>query len=245
MTVQPRHDIGHAARRLAGRQVRAVDQDHGKAKRAGGGQFRIRAAAACVLGDDMGDGVLAHQGFVGLHREGAFGEDHGRIGQGKRGFGRIDEAQKVVVLRFGGEGVEGLLADGEEDAGRGVGQGRDSGFGRGDMGPAVALCRRPSGAFEGEERGSGFGAGGEGITAHLRGKGVGGVDHMGDGIAADVSGEAFGTAKAADAGGQGLGHGGIGAACVGENRVDALAGEFGGEAGGFRRAAEKKDARHG
>ncbi len=244
MSREPCHDLFQRFGRVAGRQGGAVDQDDGQAQGAGGDQFRFRAAAACVLGDDMGDGVVAQKGRVAGGGEGAFGDKGGAQGQGKRGLGRIDEAQQVVVLRFGGERLKRLLADGEEDACRCVGQGGDGGFGILHMRPAVAFARRPGVAFVGEKRGARFGAGGEGVPAHLCGEGVGGVDHMGDRLGADIGGEALGPAKAADAGGQGLCHGCYRAAGVGKDGIYAKGRQMRGKVAGFGRAAEQKDACH-
>ncbi len=245
MICEPRHDFGHGCRAAAGRDGGAVDQDDRNVQAAGGFQFRIGPRAACVLGDDMGYAVVTQQGGVGGFVEGAFGEDDGRMRQGKRGFGVVDKAQKVIVLRLAGEGVQGLLADGEEDAGGFVGKRVGGGFGVGNVGPAVGGRGGPRGAFEGDERGLRLRAGGDGVGAHGGGEGVGGVDHMGDGLGAQVVGEALGAAETSGSGGQRLGYGGVGASGVGEYRVGAFGGEFAGKKACFGGAAEEEDARHG
>lgn len=245
MTGQPRHDLFQRSGNGAGGYGGAVDQQDRQAKAAGGVEFGLRTRAARVLGDDMGDGVFAQKCRVGGKVKRAFGDDDGRAGQGERGFGFVDKAQQVVVLRFSGKGVEGLFADGKKDAGGLVGQGRCGGPGRGNMGPAVGGRGGPRGAFEGQKRGLRLRAGGYGVRAYLCGEGVGGVDHMGDAFGLQVTGKTFGAAKASGAGWQGLGNGRVGASGVGKDGIKALRGEGAGQKAGFGRAAEKKDARHG
>lgn len=245
MSGQPCHDLRHGCRAGAGRYGGAVDHYDRDLQAAGGVEFGARARAACVLGDDMGDAVIAQKGGVGGFGERAFGEDDRRVGQGKRGFGFVHQSQQIVVLRFGGKGVQGLLADGQKHAG-GTGGKRDCRLiGVGNMGPAVGIGGGPRRAFKGDERGFRGRAGGDSIGADAGGKGVGGVDHMGDPFGFDITGKAFGAAEASGSGGQGLGYGGVGASGVGKDGIYACGGKFAGQKAGFGGAAEKKDARHG
>lgn len=245
MICQPCHDFGQRSGNGAGGYGGAVDQDDRNAQGSGGVELGARTRAAGVLGDDMGDAVIAQKGGVGGFVEGAFADKGRAVGQGKRRFGCVDKAQQVMVLRFDGEGVQGLLANGEKDAGGGVGQRACGGFGGWNTGPAVGGRGAPRGAFEGQKRGSGLRAGGYGVAAHLRGEGVGGVDHMGDAFGLQVVRKSFGAAEAAGAGGQGLGHGRVGASGVGKDGVHSLRGEFAGKLARFGGTAEEKDARHG
>lgn len=245
MIHHPRHDACDAVGLLARRHGGPFDKDHGQPERAGGVEFRPCADAACVFGDDVGDGMIAQKGGVALCGKRTLGDDRRGVRQGQGCFGRIDQTQKVMVLRFGGEGVEGLFADGKKDAGRGVGQGFGRRFGGVDARPAVGGFGCPSGAFEGQQRGRGLGAGGNGVCAYLCGEGVGRVDDMGDAFGADVFCKSPGPAKAADARRQGLRHGGRCASGVGKHRIHPLREQMRGKAGGLGRAAKKKDARHG
>ena len=245
MTGKPCHDVGNRSGNGARRYGGAVYHEDRQAEGACGVKFGLCACAAGVFGDDMGDGVFAQKCGVGGKVKGTFGDDHGRAGQGKRGFGFVDKAQQVVVLRFGGKGVEGLFADGKKDAGGLVGQGCCGLFDGMDTGPAVGLRGSPGRAFKGEKRRLRLRAGGYGVRAYLCGEGVGGVDHMGDAFGLQVTGKTFGAAKAADAGWQWLGHGRVGASGVGKDGIKALRGEGAGQKACFGRAAEKKDARHG
>ena len=68
-----------------------------------------------------------------LERERTARDDHFGVGQRQRAIGRIDEAQRVGVLRLCGERREVLPADGKEHARGCVGQGGNGG----------CRCRRP------------------------------------------------------------------------------------------------------
>lgn len=245
MSGQPCHDLRDRSGFGAGRYGGAVDQDDGDLQAAGGFQFRIGPRAACVLGDDMGYAVVTQQGGVGGFVERAFGDEDGRVRQGKRGFGFVDKAQDVVVLGVARETVEPLLADGEKDAGGNGGKRACRLIGVGNRGPAVGGRSGPGRAFKGEKRGLRGRAGGDGIGAHLCGKGVGGVDDVCDAFGAQVVGEALGAAKASGSGGQRLGYGGVGASGVREDGVGATGGKFAGKEARFGGAAEEEDARHG
>lgn len=243
--VQPDHDLGHAAGDRAGWHLWPVDQDGRQGKVTRSRQFRFGPRATGVLGDDHVDLVLLEQGKIAFDGEGASGDHRLRIGQGQ-GLGRgIDKAQKIVVLRGLGEGGEGLAPDGQEDATRGFAQGCDGGVKVGDMGPVVPVARLPWRAFKGDQGGSRCLAGGDGIAAHLRGEGVGGVDDMGDGFGFEVMSQPVGATKAAHADRQRLGDRSFGATGVGIDRVHASLGQSAGHLCGFGRSAQKKDARHG
>jgi hypothetical protein len=212
---------------------------------AGSLEFRQGTAAAGVFGDDVGDSVRAHQGHVGFYGERAAIQDDFGVWYRQDGGGRINEAQQVEMLGLGGEEGKRLLADGEENARRVGGQGGNGGFGVGDMMPIVARLRHPLRAFMGDQRGVGHSARLNRVAADLGGKGMRGVDDMGDLSVDNVVGEAFYTTVAAQAGRQGLLDGVGGAPGVGEYGVDACLGEGVGEGRGFGCATQKKDAHYG
>lgn len=245
MIREPRHDLVHRSGNGARGYGGAVDHDDRYLQGAGGVEFGAGAGAASVFRNDMGDAVIAQEGGVGGFVEGSFGDYDRRVGQGKRGFGGVDEAQEVMVLRFAGKGLQGLLADGEEDAGGVFWQGAGGGFGGRDMGPVVGACGAPRRAFEGEERGLRLRAGGYGVRAHRCREGVGGVDDVGNALGLQVAGEALGATVASGPCGQGLGDGGVGSTGIGKDGVDAEGGQSAGEKARFGGAAEEEDARHG
>ena len=243
--VQPGHDLGRAAGDGAWGNGGAVDQDHRKGKRAGGGQLGFGPGASGVLGDDHVDAVVGQKCKVAFGGEGASCDDRFGLRQGQHFTRRVNEAQEIVVLRGLGEGRKVLATDGKEDAAWGRADCGDGGFKVGDMGPVVALVRRPRRAFEGDEGRVGFGAGGDGIRAHLRGERVGRVDHMGDGFGFEIGFQALDPAKTSDADRKGLGDRGFGATGVGIDGIQPRLSQGAGHLRSFGRSAQKKDARHG
>jgi hypothetical protein len=149
------------------------------------------------------------------------------------------------VLRLGREGIEMLAADGEEDALRRAFQRGDGGREVRDAGPVVAFGGRPGRAFQGDQRGAGGGAGGDGVGAHLRGEGVGRVDHMGDLFGLKVGDKPLYPAKAADAHVDRLAHRRLGPAGVGVDAGQARFGDRLGHEVRLGRAAEQEYACHG
>ncbi len=210
-----------------------------------GDQFCLGAHAARVLGNDMTNGMVAQKGDVAVNCEGA-GVNH-RLGmrQGQRPFGRIDQPQQVMVLGFGGKSGQPLLANRQKHPRGGFWQSRDSGYGIGNMGPTVPGLCDPRGTLEHQKRNAGHLAGRYRIQAHLGGKGVGGVDHSADALGLQIVQQPFHSAKAANAGRQGLRFGRIGAPGVGEYRVQPRLGAGSGQLAGFGRTAKDQDACHG
>ena len=241
---KPMQDPGHRGESESWGRVGAIDHDNRHSKCARGGQFGIGATAAGVLGDDEGDTMIAQQGEVIGRFKRATGDD-GRRKRKDRRRGWINEAQQVVVMRGGGEQRQGLATDGEEDAGGGQGQVVYRFFKALHDGPFVALLRLPDRTLKG---GEGQGKGhtcGSSVMAHLRGEGMGCVDHMRDLLVGQISNQALYAAKAADPLGQGLRHGVGGATRIGKDSVDPSRGKGTGQQAGFGCAAEQKDALHG
>ena len=242
--IEPVHHLGYARKGQPRGQGGAVDHHDGQAQLARRVDLGTRAFATGVLGDHDVDAVLAHEGEVVLQEERPAGNHNFGPRQGQCGRGRIDQTQKVVMLCGAGKGGDGLASDREEDAGGHVGQGAGgSGF-VGDNGPVVASLGLPSWTFERRKRHAGDGAGFDGVTAHLLGKWVGGVDQVGDVLGLKIGSQPCDPAKAADALGQGLRRRVRGAPGIGIDRVDAGIGE------GLRHkprlggAAQQEDACH-
>jgi len=188
--------------------------------------------------------MVAQKRGIGGGVEGATVDHDRRLRQGRRRLGRIDEAQQVMVLRFGGKGGERLLADGKEDAGRIVGQRRDGGGDIRHVPPVITRLRLPRRAFQRDQGRCGFRAGGDGVPAHPCGEGVGRVDDMGDAFVPQIIGQPRHPAEAAHAHGQGLGDGRIRAACIGKDGIHPRIGQGAGQTARLGRAAEEEDARH-
>lgn len=242
---KPCHSFRDRSQHVPGWQGKPVDQDDGQAKGAGCGQLGFGTRTARVLGDDKADPMVAQQGKVGGKVKGAARDDSLDIGQRKRAFGRVDKAQKVVVLGLCGEGLKGLFADGEEDPCGRLWQGSNGGFCIWHMGPSVAGLGAPRRAFQGNQRKVQFGAGVEGIAAHPRSEGVGRVDDMADALIFQVGDQPRHAAKATYPLGQGLRHGCRRSAGVGKDRIRPGIGKRAGKRTCLGRAAQKKGAWHG
>ena len=242
---EPRHHLADGPGGPAVGQRRPVDHHDGQAKPARGDQLRLGPCPARVLGDDPADAMVGQKGQIGGLIKRAARDHRLCIRQRQRAVGRIDEAQKVMVLRLRGEGGKRLLADGKENPRGGIGQGRDGGVDAGHAAPVVPRPRSPWRAFEGDQRHAGFGGCVDGIPAHPRREGMGGVDQMGDALGAQIVHQPGDTAEPADPRRQGLRDGRAGAPGIGKDRVRVRPGQRAGKGGGFAGAPEKKDARHG
>lgn len=152
-------------------------------------------------------------------------------------LGRIDEPEQVVVLRLVREIRKVHAPHGEHHA---LARARKRLHRPGNVrniDPAVALLRLPRRAGERDQRHLRPCAGSHGVGAHLRGKGVGGVNDMGDARLGQVVRKPLDPAETADAQRQRL-RGGIGHApghrdravqpCIGKGAAKARA--FGGAA---------------
>ena len=245
MIFEPHHDVCYCSGNRAKRCGRAVYHDDRQTKGASGVEFSAGTCAACILCDDMGDGMIAQECDVGIFGEWAFGDNYCVVRQGDWGFRFVDETQEVVVLRFDGEGLKGLLADSKENAGGFVGESVNGCFEIRNVDPAIGGGGAPWWAFEGDERGLRFFAGGDNVAAYARSEGVCGVNDVGYRFDLQIVFETFGASKTADSGGKGLGNRCVGASGVGEDCVKAFGRKLAGQQASFGCAAKKKDARHG
>ena len=220
------------------------DHDDGQFELARGVDLGASAVATGIAGDQPCDAARLHQFAVVLAREGTAGDDDLGIGQWQRAVGRIDETQRIGVLRLGDEGREVLPPDREKHTRGRVGQGSDGGGDVGNLDPAIIGRARPRRTFEREQRRGRSSAGFDRMAAHLGGEGMGRVDHMRDLFAADEVRQPLSAAKAADSGRQRMGQRNPGAARIGIDRVDLRAHESVSEAVGVACSAQNERARH-
>lgn len=239
------HHLIEAVRDPAGRQRRPVDQDHRKPQRPRRVELGPRSRAAGILGHDDLDVMGAKKRRISGLGERAAGDDDRSLGNGQGMLWRIDQPQKVVMLRLCREGRQILPADRQEDPRRCIRQFRRGGGHVAHMSPVVAGAGGPGRALEGAKRHACGATCGDGIPAHLHRKGMGRIDHMGDILVPQVALKALSPAEAADSCRQGLRHWRLGAAGIGKHGVDSRGGERVGELARLGRAAEKKDAGHG
>ena len=220
------------------------DHDDGKPQLARSVDLGACAVATGVAGDEPRDAAFAHQFAVVFKRERATRDHDLGIGQRQCVIGRIDKAQRIGMLRLGGERHQMLPADREKHAGGRVGQRGNGGREIGDLDPAIAGHARPRRAFQREQRRGRHGAGFDRVAAHIGGEGMGRVDHMRDGFSADEVCESRRATKAADARWQCMRQWNFGAACIGIDSVDPRARKSVREVVGVACSAQNERARH-
>ena len=242
---KPAHHLVHAAQDCAWRDGGPVDDDDRHTKRTRGVQFGPRAQPAAVFGDNKLGSVVFHQFGIIRDRERATRHDRLGIGQWQRAFGRIDKAQQVIVLGFDGEIGNVLATDRQKDPRGIIGQGRNRARYIGNELPVIRSLGRPHFALKRAQRHARVGTRGHGIRTHLRGKGMGRVDHMRDVFGVKISLQTLNPAKAPNPGGQGLLRGAVRAASIGKHRIGACVSQGFGQPRRLCRAAEKKDTCHG
>lgn len=242
--MKPSENLSHGFDLGPVRHKGPVNQDHRQVQRTGGVQLGAGARSSSVFGDDMGDVVGSQQSKVALKAEGAARYDRAGLWQ-RQTCGRIDKAQKVMMLGFYGEYLKVLATDGEEDFGGVIGQRLNGAYHIRDRLPAVAEAGLPRLTLQGQKGQAGDFGGFDGVGAHLRGEGVGGVDQVSDVFGAQVGDEALDAAEATDALGQGLLHRAFRSSGIGEDARNTLISQGFGKHRGFGGAAEQKDTGHG
>lgn len=197
--IDPVQNRSHIMGFVAAGQCGSVDHDHRDSKGTGGQQLGLRAGTTRVFGNGTGDAVTAHQRKITLGGERAAIQHDLMIGKGQRSVGRIDQAQQIEMLRVRHKFSQMHPADGQKDTlGRAVQRGNGT-IDVGHMGPVVLCGCLPRRAGQCDQRCAGLRAGDNGIVAHLRGKGMRRVNHVGDAVVANVTGQAIGPAKPARA----------------------------------------------
>lgn len=235
--------LGNGFRR---RQNGAVDQPDRQAERACGLEFRIRAPAAGVLGDDQIAAMPPQELEVAGEIKGAARDFNRDAGQGQRRLGRIDKAQKIVMVRLAGKDRQMQPSDGEKHPARCARESHGGGFEIGEARPVITGRRRPGWAHQPDQGPAGQGRRRMGVMAHLRGKRMRGVDQMRDLILAHPDGKPFGTAETAGSDRDGLGARRLCPTGIGQRGPDPVFRDQAGELARLGRAAKNQKVRgHG
>lgn len=232
-------DLGSA------RKDRAVDHQHRQAQVPGRDQLGLGAGAAGILAHHQVDGMILQQAHVGFDREWPAIDDQAVMGQGRALSRFVHEAQQIMMLGLGGEGIDMHSSQRQHDVPRRTLQSRD---GRGDvahMAPGVAGAGNPSRPGKREQLDTCEARGRDGIGAHGRSEGVRGVDQMGYLVFAQVGGQPRDAAKAADAHGNRLGQREPRPASIAQHSRDVPVRKQTGQRAGLGRAAEQEDVAHG
>ncbi len=226
---------------LAIRQLGSVDHHNRQTQRAGSMQFGLGAGATCILADHPVNGMLSKKRGVSIDRERATGHDHRMMWQGGRCFGRIYEAQDIMMLGLGGECLHVQAAKGQHNPFSRAIQRRHGGVHIGDVVPGIARLRSPRGSGQRQQRNRFRPTGMKGVPAHLRGKRVCGVNDMADVMLRNVAGQPVDTSKAADPVWDRLSARGIDTTRIAERGLNAPNRKGARQGAGFGCAAKNKE----
>lgn len=245
MSFYPAHHRVHIVQHFAFGQRGPANQNDRNPQGSGRFQLGLCPCAPGILGDNMGDAMVAEEGHIVSLGEGAARDDRMGFGKRQRPIRRINETQKVMMFRAGGEGGEVLLADRQKDPGRIGGQGCDRSRNIRHVSPVVTLPGHPRRTLERAERNARLRRSGDGIAAHPRCERMGCVDQMGDLFVAQIVGQPLHPAETTNPCGQRLRHRVTRAARIREDRIHACFGQGPRHGRGFGGAAQNKDAVHG
>ena len=210
---QPRHHISHAIGLGPRRDVGTINHDNRQAKGTGGFDLGIGTGAACILGYDQINAMVLHQRAIVLCRKRAARHQHMVIGKRRRTAGRINQTQQIEMLRIGGEVVQMHASDRQHDTRRRAVKGSHRTVNVGHMGPGIAGLCRPRRTGQRDQWHVCSSASGDGIMAHLGGKRMGGINHMGHGMRRDIVAQPLYSAKTTDTLGQWLAFGSLYTTC--------------------------------
>lgn len=244
MSGNPAHHLVDLPENCSNGQSWPVDKNDRKSQDTGRLQLGFGPCTTRVLGNDVGDAVGLQKRQIIRHRKGPARDDRASVRQGQRAFGTIDKAQKIVVLRLSGEAGQMQLADRKKDPRRNVGQGIDGLLHPCYRPPVVVRSGDPGRAFKGAELDACLGAGFDRVATHLCCERMGGVDQMREPFGTYEIGQPLDPAKAADTGGQGLGHRLFGTARIGKDRRHPGVRHGACQMRGFGGSTEDKEARH-
>lgn len=240
---QPVQNLRHARQLMPLRQGWTIDHQYRHAQRPRGIQLGTSSAAACVLGHNQFNSVALHQRPVIRFRKRPARDNYLAIRHGQSA-GFIHQPQQIAMLRLGGEILKVHAPNGQKDTLRRAGQGSHCAVDIRNMLPAIPFLRHPGRAVQRHQWHSGVAAGCNGITAHLRGKGMGGVDHMGDRMGAKVPRQPVYAAKTTHTNWQGLRTRVINPSGVGIGCRDALTGHGFSQRVGLCGAAKDQEMCH-
>ncbi len=240
---QPVQNLRDRGQFLPGRQAGPVDHQDWHAQRPRGVQLGARAGAAGVFRNHQFGGVAFHQRKIALNRERPARDDN--IGVWQRHIVRfVNQPQQIVMLGLRGKILQVHPAHSQKDAPSGACQCCNGRRNVRNMLPAVVVLRNPGRSGQRNQRNTCGFAGGDGIPAHLRGKGMRCVHDMRDRVVADIAVQSVGPSEPADAHRQRLRARIVHTPGV---RVDCAHPPFGKAAGqciGFGRAAKKQEVGH-
>lgn len=242
---QPLQHLGHAPHLAPGGDHGPVHHDNRQAQPARCVQLGLGTCSAGVLGHHQVHPVPAHQRGVAFLVERTARDDDGVLRQWWQGGWRIDEPQDVMVLRLEREFRELHATQRQHDDLRRSVQCGDCRAHIGHRMPAVAGARTPGRPGQRQQGHARLRGGGNGIAAHLSGKGMGGVDDVGDGVIMQILHKTCHATEAADAHGDWLRFGLADPAGIRQDSTLAPLGQATCQRAGFEGATKDQDIAHG
>lgn len=225
------------------RQGRTVDHQHRHAQRPRRVQLGARAGSACVLGHHQLNAMLLHQRAVVGLGERPTRDNHVAMRQ-RQAIRFIDKPQQIVVLGLGSKVLEVHPTHGQKDALRGTGQRSNRAIDIRNVVPLISVLNLPCRAGQRGQGHVGFATCSNSVSAHLRGKGMGGIDDMGHFVVSQITCKPFGAAKPSDAHRQGLRARVINAPGVGIDGRNTLFGHGFGQRVSLGRTAKDQEVCH-
>ena len=203
---QPVHGLLRRLALQARRQLRAANHDDGDLQRSGSFNLGVGVGTAGILADDTVDSMALEQSDFVFQRERAACNDElvARWRQGQHFISLVNHAQHKVVR--GGPARKGrqlFAANRQENILEARCKRKGCCSHIRYMYPLIAGLGRPSGTLHRQQWNTKFCTCGNRMAAHLRGKRVGGINHMADALLTQVLHQSLYTTKAAHAGGQG------------------------------------------
>ncbi len=222
----------------------SVNHQHGQPKMARGVQLGARPCATRILGHDQFGFMRLHQGDIIVQRERP-ARDY-NLGLGHRDTaGLIHQTQQIVMLGLRGKLFQVHPANSKEHPlGRAL-QRRNRCWNIRHVLPGVACAALPCGTGQRSERNSRLGARLGRVPAHLRGKGMGGINDMGHRVFRDVARQPIGPTKPADPRRQGLRARAFHTSRVRISGIHLLFAHSFGQGVGFGGAAKNQEMGHG
>lgn len=195
---QPVHHLIDAMRLLPFGNCGPVDHEDRHAQITCGKDLGPRARPACVFRHHKVDAIFGEKRPVAVAHERSSINQNMSLRKPERVFRRINQPQQVEMLGIGGEGGQMHAPNGQHYAFGWSAKGSNRPVDIGHVMPVIASLCHPRRPGQSDQRRCGVRTGRNRIVAHLGGKRVRGVDHMGHGIVPDVGVQSLDPAKASD-----------------------------------------------
>lgn len=186
------------------RQVWSIDHDHRDTQFARSGQLGFCSHSARVFADHKFNAVLLHQRPVPRHIKRSTRHHNRMMGQRRWRFRLINQAQHIVMLRLRRKGGHIQLAQRQKHTFGITGQSPHGAVNVRNMRPLISILRLPSRTGQRDQICTSLLTSLKRIPAHLRGKGMRGIHHMGDVMLLQILDQSSHTAKASHPRGQRL-----------------------------------------